>query len=71
MRRVLARDARQRHSAVEVVRAALRDAKRAAMPLLKDSRSAFAIEIAHGAHDRIRRWGRAIGEAGPDTAWSG
>jgi hypothetical protein len=36
----------------------------AAFLLLKDSRASYAIEGEHPPHDRIQRWGRAIGEAG-------
>ena len=36
----------------------------AAFLLLKDSKSSFAIENENPPHDRIQRWGRAIGEAG-------
>jgi hypothetical protein len=39
-------------------------ARAAAFLLLKDSKSSFAIENEHPPHDRIQRWGRAIGEAG-------
>ena len=39
-------------------------ARTAAFLLLKDSKSSFAIENEHPPHDRIQRWGRAIGEAG-------
>jgi hypothetical protein len=39
-------------------------ARTAAFLLLKDSRSSFAIEGERPPHDRIQRWGRAIGEAG-------
>lgn len=39
-------------------------ARTAAFLLLKDSRSSYAIEGERPAHDRIQRWGRAIGEAG-------
>ena len=39
-------------------------ARTAAFLLLKDSRSSFAIEGETAAHDRIQRWGRAIGQAG-------
>jgi len=55
---------------VERARAAVADvpgdllARTAAFLLLKDSRSSFAIEGQHPPQDRIRRWGRAIGEAG-------
>jgi len=36
----------------------------AAFLLLKDSRSSYAIEGERPPHDRVQRWGRAIGEAG-------
>lgn len=36
----------------------------AAFLLLKDSKSSYAIEGERPPHDRIQRWGRAIGEAG-------
>ncbi|MDH3791119.1 MAG: Fic family protein [Rhodospirillales bacterium] len=39
-------------------------ARTAAFLLLKDSRSSYAIEGVRAPHDRIQRWGRAIGEAG-------
>src|SRR5271166_4683255 len=39
-------------------------ARAAAFLLLKDSKSSYAIEGEHPPHDRIQRWGRAIGEAG-------
>ena len=39
-------------------------ARTAAFLLLKDSRSSHAIEGERPPHDRIQRWGRAIGEAG-------
>jgi len=39
-------------------------ARAAAFLLLKDSKSSFAIENENPPHDRIQRWGRAIGEAG-------
>jgi hypothetical protein len=39
-------------------------ARAAAFLLLKDSRSTYAIEGERPPHDRIQRWGRAIGEAG-------
>lgn len=39
-------------------------ARTAAFLILKDSKSSYAIEGERPAHDRIRRWGRAIGEAG-------
>ena len=38
-------------------------ARTAAFLLLKDSRSSFAIEGEHPPQDRIKRWGRAIGQA--------
>ena len=39
-------------------------ARTAAFLLLKDSRSSYAIEGERPPHNRIQRWGRAIGEAG-------
>ena len=39
-------------------------ARTAAFLLLKDSKSSFSIEGEHPPHDRIHRWGRAIGMAG-------
>lgn len=50
----------------DIVRAVPKDllARTAAFLLLKDSRSSFAIEGEGSAHDRIQRWGRAIGQAG-------
>jgi hypothetical protein len=39
-------------------------ARAAAFLLLKDSKSSYAIEGERAPHDRIQRWGRAIGEAG-------
>ncbi len=39
-------------------------ARTAAFLMLKDSKSSFAIEGEHPAHERIQRWSRAIGEAG-------
>ena len=39
-------------------------ARTAAFLLLKDSKSSYAIEGEYPPHDRIQRWGRAIGEAG-------
>lgn len=52
--------------AQETVASVPRDilARTAAFLLLKDSRSSFAIEGERPPHDRIQRWGRAIGEAG-------
>jgi hypothetical protein len=52
--------------AQEVVADVPRDilARTAAFLLLKDSRSSYAIEGERPPHDRIQRWGRAIGEAG-------
>jgi hypothetical protein len=49
-----------------VVAAVPRDvlARAAAFLLLKDSKSSYAIEGERPPHDRIQRWGRAIGEAG-------
>lgn len=54
------------HRAQEVVANVPRDilARTAAFLLLKDSRSSYAIEGERPPHDRIQRWGRAIGEAG-------
>lgn len=54
--------ARAREIAASVPRDLL--ARTAAFLLLKDSRSSFAIEGERPPHDRIQRWGRAIGEAG-------
>jgi len=39
-------------------------ARTAAFLLLKDSKSSYAIEGERPPHDRVQRWGRAIGEAG-------
>jgi len=39
-------------------------ARTAAFLLLKDSKSSYVIEGESPAHDRVRRWGQAIGEAG-------
>ncbi|MBV1886483.1 MAG: Fic family protein [Parvibaculaceae bacterium] len=39
-------------------------ARTAAFLLLKDSKSSYAIEGETPPHDRIQRWGKAIGEAG-------
>jgi hypothetical protein len=39
-------------------------ARTAAFLLLKDSKSSYAIEGESPPHDRIQRWGKAIGEAG-------
>lgn len=52
--------------AKEVVADVPRDilTRTAAFLLLKDSRSSYAIEGERAPHDRIQRWGRAIGEAG-------
>jgi hypothetical protein len=52
--------------AQEIVAAVPRDllARTTAFLLLKDSRSSYAIEGERPPHDRIQRWGRAIGEAG-------
>lgn len=54
------------HRAKDVVANVPRDilARAAAFLLLKDSRSSYAIEGERPPQDRIRRWGRAIGEAG-------
>lgn len=50
----------------DIVRLVPRDllARTAAFLLLKDSRSSFAIEGEASSHERIQRWGRAIGQAG-------
>jgi len=52
--------------AQEIVADVPRDllARTAAFLLLNDSRSSFSIEGESPPHDRIQRWGRAIGEAG-------
>jgi Fic family protein len=52
--------------AQSVVAAVPRDllARTAALLLLKDSKASYAIEGENLPHDRIQRWGRAIGEAG-------
>lgn len=54
------------HRAREVVANVPKDilARTAAFLLLKDSKSSYAIEGERPPHDRIQRWGRAIGEAG-------
>jgi hypothetical protein len=54
------------HRAQEVVANVPKDilARTAAFLLLKDSKSSYAIEGELPPHDRIQRWGRAIGEAG-------
>jgi hypothetical protein len=54
------------HRAQEIVARVPRDilARTAAFLLLKDSRASYAIEGERPPHDRIQRWGRAIGEAG-------
>ena len=39
-------------------------ARTEAFLLLKDSKASYAIEGEHPPHDRMQRWGRAIGEAG-------
>ena len=54
------------HRARELVANVPRDilARTAAFLLLKDSKSSYAIEGERPPHDRIQRWGRAIGEAG-------
>ncbi len=39
-------------------------ARTAAFLLLKDSKSSYAIEGERAPHDRMQRWGRAIGQAG-------
>jgi hypothetical protein len=54
--------ARARHIVAQVPRDLL--VRTAAFLLLKDSRSSFDIEGERPSHDRIQRWGRAIGEAG-------
>ncbi len=53
-------------AAQEAAAAVPRDlmARTAAFLLLKDSKASFSIESQGGAHDRIQRWGRALGEAG-------
>ena len=64
LRRLTARDLQARaRAAVANVPADLL-ARTAAFLLLKDSKSSLAIENEHPPHDRIQRWGRAIGEAG-------
>jgi hypothetical protein len=64
LRALTTRDLQARaRAAVANVPAALL-ARTAAFLLLKDSKSSFAIENEHPPHDRIQRWGRAIGEAG-------
>src|SRR5439155_22463722 len=55
--------ARRAQSVVNDVPRDLRS-RTAALLLLKDSRSSYAIEGERAPHDRIQRWGRAIGEAG-------
>jgi Fic/DOC family len=64
LRDLAARDLRAR--AQDVVAQVPADllARAAAFLLLKDSKSSFAIENEHPPHDRIQRWGRAIGDAG-------
>ena len=64
LERFLALDlaAHARAAAADVPRDLL--ARAAAFLLLKDSKSSFAIEGESPPQDRIRRWGRAIGEAG-------
>jgi hypothetical protein len=54
------------HRAQEAVANVPKDilARTAGFLLLKDSRSSYAIEGERPPHDRIQRWGRAIGEAG-------
>ena len=54
------------HRAQQVVANVPKDilARTAAFLLLKDSKSSYAIEGERPPHDRIQRWGRAIGEAG-------
>ena len=39
-------------------------ARTAAFLLLKDSRASYVIEGEDPPHDRVQRWGRAIGQAG-------
>src|SRR6202453_274919 len=64
LRRLTAHDLQARaRAAVANVPADLL-ARTAAFLLLKDSKSSFAIENENPPHDRIQRWGRAIGEAG-------
>jgi hypothetical protein len=53
---------RARAAAAEVPRDVL--ARAAAFLLLKDSKSSYVIEGEDPPHDRVQRWGRAIGEAG-------
>ena len=54
------------HRAQKAVADVPRDllARTVAFLLIKDSRSSFVIEGERPPHDRIQRWGRAIGEAG-------
>lgn len=53
---------RARHAVADVPKDLL--SRTAAFLLLKDSRASYAIEGERPPQDRIRRWGRAIGEAG-------
>ena len=53
---------RAREVIADVPRSVL--ARTAAFLLLKDSRSSYVIEGERPPHDRIQRWGRAIGQAG-------
>jgi len=55
--------ARRAQSVVNDVPRDLRS-RTAALLLLIDSKSSYAIEGERAPHDRIQRWGRAIGEAG-------
>jgi hypothetical protein len=64
LRTLIARNLQERaRAAVAEVPADLL-ARTAAFLLLKDSKSSFAIENEHPPHDRVQRWGRAIGESG-------
>ena len=51
------------HEAIGAISASVL-ARTAAFLLLKDSKSSYAIEGEAPPHDRIQRWGKAIGEAG-------
>lgn len=64
LERFAAMDLRAR--ALEAIAAAPRDLidRTAALLLLQDSKSSFAIEGERGPQERIQRWGRAIGQAG-------
>ena len=64
LRSLTARDLQARARAAVAQMPADLLARTAAFLLLKDSKSSFAIENENPPHDRIRRWGRAIGEAG-------